>query len=958
MSPRVPARSTRVSRFRRTGVLASRKDGVRAARVVRPITSATASTETKEAQTAAVALKDAAGKDISGSGIRRRFLEFYESRGHSKLASSSLVPEDPTVLLTIAGMLQFKPVFMGQEERKVPRATTTQKCVRTNDIENVGVTARHHTFFEMLGNFSFGDYFKKEAIAWAWELATVEYGLDKSRVWVSVFREDDEAYAIWRDEVGVPEERIMRMDEKDNFWAAGPTGPCGPCSELYWDFHPERGTEGADLDDDSRFIEFYNLVFMELSRDANGNTTPLARKNIDTGMGLERMAQILQDKPNNYETDLIRPIIDKAAEMAGISYDDVDEATKLKLKVIGDHTRAVTYLISDGVLPSNIGRGYIVRRLLRRVVRCGRLLGVKAPEGAEAFTPTIAEVAVGLSDGCDPAVAANAERIFKELEREEIRFAQTLGRGEEILAGMIEAAKAADTDSPKLSGDDAFTLYDTYGFPLDITTDVATEAGVDVDVDAFEEAMEKARNLSRDARVTVDVTAGDLLARIADELGEPTRFTGYGSLTEENVNVRAIVCAGERVDEASPGQEVEVVLDATPFYAEGGGQVGDEGEIALANGSLLAVSDCRKAAGGRLFVHTCKVVGDQPLRVGDAVMAAVNQASRRRAKANHTATHLLQSALKQVIGEEVSQAGSLVNFDRLRFDFNSPRAPTSDELAQLETLVNGWIGEAVDLQAEEMAIAEAKAKGATAMFGEKYGDVVRVVDVPGISMELCGGTHVGNTAEIGGFKIVAESGIAAGVRRIEAVSGPGVVDLLGERDAVVGQLAGSLRVPPEEITGRVSALQDDLKAAQKEVEALRGELAAAKAVALASKAEATAGGQRVLVARLDGVTPAALKAAAESLQAALSADAGEAGVAVVLGSGSAEGSVGLVALFDQGVQKAGGLKAGAVLGAAAKACGGGGGGKPGFAQAGGRDVSKLDEALDGARATIMDALAK
>jgi alanyl-tRNA synthetase len=935
--------------------------------VVRPITpaavaSADATKERDAAPTAgdnekAFDLRDAAGRDISGAGIRSRFLAFYEARGHAMLDSSSLVPEDPTVLLTIAGMLQFKPVFMGQEERKVPRATTTQKCVRTNDIENVGVTARHHTFFEMLGNFSFGDYFKKEAIAWAWELTTVEYGLDKSRVWVSVFREDDEAYAIWRDEVGVPEERILRMDEADNFWAAGPTGPCGPCSELYWDFHPERGTEGADLDDDSRFIEFYNLVFMETSRDAGGNMTPLARKNIDTGMGLERMAQILQGKPNNYETDLIRPIIDKAAAMAGISYDGADEATKLKLKVMGDHTRAVVYLISDGVLPSNVGRGYIVRRLLRRVVRCGRLLGVKPPPGTEAFTPTIAEVVIALSGGCDLNVADSAERVYKELEREEMRFATTLGRGEEMLADMIATAKAANAEAPTLSGAQAFTLFDTYGFPLDITTDTATEAGVEVDVDAFQVAMERARNLSRDARVTVDVTAGDTMARVADELGEPTRFTGYGSLTEEQVRVRAIIRAGERVEEALPGQEVEVVLDATPFYAEGGGQIGDVGEIRLAGGGQLVVADCRKAAGGRLFVHSCTVRGDAPLRSGDAVTAAVNAESRRRAKANHTATHLLQSALRRVLGEEVSQAGSLVTFERLRFDFNSPRAPTVDELAMLEGLVNGWIGDGIDLSMGEMPIADAKEKGATAMFGEKYGDVVRVVDVPGVSMELCGGTHVRNTAEIGGFKIVAEAGVAAGVRRIEAVSGAGVVDLLTNRERIVSKLAGTLRVPSEAIVGRVTSLQEDLRAAQKEAEALRGELAAVKSLALASSAAATVGGQRVLVARLDGVDPAALKSAAESLQAVLLDEAGEAGVAVVLGSCGADGKVGLVALFDKGVQTAGGLKAGSVLGAAAKACGGGGGGKPGFAQAGGRDASQLDAALDAARVTIMKALA-
>jgi alanyl-tRNA synthetase len=446
-----------------------------------------------------------------------------------------------------------------------------------------------------------------------------------------------------------------------------------------------------------------------------------------------------------------------------------------------------------------------------------------------------------------------------------------------------------------------------------------------------------------------------LLAGVADELGEPTRFTGYGSLAESDVRVRAIVKQGARVDEASPGDVIDVVLDATPFYAEGGGQIGDEGEIIVAGGATLAVKDCRKAAGGRLFVHTCEVMGDAPVREGDAVTAAVNAASRRRAKANHTATHLLQSALKLVVGEDVSQAGSLVTFDRLRFDFNAPRAPTSDELRQIEALVNGWVGDAVALDAREMPIAEAKAKGATAMFGEKYGDVVRVVDVPGVSMELCGGTHVSNTAEIGGFKIVSEAGIAAGVRRIEAVAGPGVVDMLADRDEVVSALAGSLRVPPEEIAGRVSSLMEDLRAAQKEAEALRGELAAAKSVALAADAATAPGGQKVLVARLDGVDPAALKAAAESLSLSLAADGGD-GVAVVLGSGSADGKVGLVAVFDEAVQKAGGLKAGAVLGAAAKACGGGGGGKPGFAQAGGRDASKLDGALDDARDAIMKAL--
>jgi len=926
--------------------------------VIRPV-GAVRDVSTSDVTTEDAALKDADGKDISGAGIRRRFLEFYEQRGHTRLPSSSLVPEDPTVLLTIAGMLQFKPVFMGQEERSVPSATTTQKCVRTNDIENVGVTARHHTFFEMLGNFSFGDYFKKQAIVWAWELATKEYGLDPTRVWVSVFREDDEAFAIWRDVVGVRDERIKRMDEADNFWAAGPTGPCGPCSELYWDFHPERGVgPECDLDDDSRFIEFYNLVFMEFSRGADGKTTPLARKNIDTGMGLERMAQILQGKENNYETDLIRPIIDCAARMADMRYDDASAAEKLKLKVIGDHVRAVAYLISDGVYPSNVGRGYVVRRLIRRVVRCGRLLGMKPPDGEFAFTPAIAKVAIGLGDACDPAIANRAQKVFHELEREELRFAVTLGRGEEILGDMLTAAKTRDPKNPKLTGDEAFALYDTYGFPLDITTDVASEAGVVVDVGGFAVAMETQRNLSRDARVAVDVTAGDLLGKIANELTAPTEFTGFVSLRESGVTVCAILKNGQRVDEASPGDCVEIVLDKTPFYAEGGGQIGDNGLIvAEETGAELTVTDCVKAAGGRLWVHSCVVTGDSPVRECDTVTAAVNQGSRRRAKANHTATHLLQSALKKVLGEDVSQAGSLVTFDRLRFDFNAPRAPTPEELVTVENLVNGWVGDSVSLDAREMPIADAKTKGATAMFGEKYGDVVRVVDVSGVSMELCGGTHVLNTSEIGGFKIVSEAGIAAGVRRIEAVAGPGVVELLGERDETVRALAGALRVPPGEIAARVSSLMDDLKTAQKEAEALRGELAAAKSVTLAADALTTTGGQKVLVARLDGVDPVALKQAAESLLVTLSMNGANAGVAVVLGSGSADGSVGLVAVFDDAVQKAGGLKAGAVLGAAAKTCGGGGGGKPGFAQAGGRDVSKLDAALDDARRAIMTALA-
>jgi alanyl-tRNA synthetase len=904
-------------------------------------------TATNDQSTGTRANPNAEGKDNSGRGIRRRFLEFYEARGHSRQPSASLVPEDPTVLLTIAGMLQFKPVFMGQREREMPRATTTQKCVRTNDIENVGVTARHHTFFEMLGNFSFGDYFKREACEWAWELATKEFGLNPERVWVSVFREDDEAFGIWRDVVGVPESRIKRMDEKDNFWAAGPTGPCGPCSELYYDFHPERGLDGADLDDDSRFIEFYNLVFMELNRDADGGIKPLKNKNIDTGMGLERMAQILQGVSNNYETDLIRPIIDKAASMAGLDYASCSATQKQQLKVIGDHTRAVTYMISDGVFASNIGRGYIVRRLLRRVVRNGRLLGIKPADGQSAFTPSIAEVAISMSEECDPQVVKNTARILAELEREELSFQKTLGRGEEMLAELIEKAKDSKSG---LSGKDAFTLYDTYGFPLDITTDVASEAGIAVDLEGFEKAMAEQRSMSQAAHQTVDVTAGNALAQVADELGAMSEFIGYDNISSDVSNVLAIVSGGESVEEASEGARVDVVLDVTPFYAESGGQVGDNGFLHSADGAVLEVTDVQKAGGGRIIVHSATVVKGS-IKKGSQVSANVDENARRRARNNHTATHLLQSALKKVLGDDVSQAGSLCGFDRLRFDFNCPKAVTEAQLLEVETVVNGWISQSADLTAEEMPIAAAKEKGATMMFGEKYGDVVRVVDVPGISMELCGGTHVSNTAEIGGFKIISEAGIASGIRRIEAVAGAGVVELLQQRDAVVKQLASTLRVPPEEIASRVSGMQKDLVAAQKLAESLRGELAVAKANALVSEARAV-GESKVLVARLDGVDPGALKVAAENLATQL----GD-GAAVILGSANGD-NVGLVALFDTKVQKDGGLKAGQVLGAAAKRCGGGGGGKPGFAQAGGRDATQLDAALNEALQTLTTALDK
>ena len=887
-----------------------------------------------------------AGRPRSGAEIRAAFLEFYEQRGHKPMASASLVPDDPTVLLTIAGMLPFKPVFLGQQQRPAPRATSSQKCIRTNDIENVGRTARHHTFFEMLGNFSFGDYFKQQAIQWAWELSTGVFGLSPENLVVSVFREDDEAEAIWRDVVGVNPKRIIRMDEADNFWASGPTGPCGPCSEIYYDFKPELGDDGIDLEDDSRFIEFYNLVFMQYNRDAEGTLTPLANRNIDTGMGLERMAQILQGVANNYETDLIYPLIETAAALAVVDYRALDDKGKTSLKVIGDHSRAITQLICDGVTASNLGRGYILRRLLRRVVRHGRLLGIDKP-----FLTAMGEAAIALMQTAYPQLIERREVILAELAREEARFLETLERGEKLLADVLAAR-------PKqISGEQAFELYDTYGFPLELTEEIAEEHGLTVDLAGFEAAMEAQRQRAKAAAVSIDLTLQGAIEQMAAEL-EATAFKGYEALEHPSC-VLALVVNGEPAQRASAGDAVQLVLDSTPFYGEGGGQVGDRGVLsgdgAGGEGVIVVIEGVSRNRS--VFVHSGRIERGS-LALGDLLNAQVDRACRRRAQANHTATHLLQAALKQVVDPGIGQAGSLVDFDRLRFDFHCPRAVTAAEQQQIEALINGWISEAHRLEVQEMAIEQAKAAGAVAMFGEKYADVVRVVDVPGVSMELCGGTHVANTAEIGLFKIVSESGVAAGIRRIEAVAGPAVLAYLNERDAVVKQLGERFKAQPGEILERVSQLADELKATGKALAAAREELALAKAAALAAQAVAlgdAGGGEpfQLLVARLDGVDGAGLQSAAQGL-----ADQLGAGAAVALGglpNPADLSKVILVAAFGKAVIARGQL-AGRFIGGIAKACGGGGGGRPNLAQAGGRDGAALDGALVQARQELEGAL--
>jgi alanyl-tRNA synthetase len=872
---------------------------------------------------------------LSGAEIRQKFLGFYADRGHQPLPSGSLVPEDPTVLLTIAGMLPFKPIFLGQQVSEFPRATTSQKCIRTNDIENVGRTARHHTFFEMLGNFSFGDYFKEQAIEWGWEVSTQAFGLSPANLVVSVYEEDDEAFEIWEKKIGVNPKRIKRMGADDNFWVSGPTGPCGPCSEIYYDFHPELGDDHIDLEDDTRFIEFYNLVFMQYNRDVDGQLTPLKNKNIDTGMGLERMAQILQQVPNNYETDLIFPIIQTAATATGVDYAAASPEQKVSLKVIGDHVRAVVHMIGDGIRASNTGRGYILRRLVRRVVRHGRLLGING-----AFIQGVAETAIAMSEAAYPDVRERASKIKSELQREEAQFLKTLERGEKLLAEVIATVKAQQ--QTVIPGGDAFKLYDTYGFPLELTQEVAEEQGLTVDEAGYQVAMQEQIETGRGAVQEIDLTVRGAITELAKTL-KPTTFLGYHQI-QHGSNIVGIVVNGAISEEAEAGSKAQILLDATPFYAESGGQVGDRGFLA-GEDLLVQIEDVQKESD--FFVHFGTIIRGS-LRLGDTVNAQVDGGDRRRAQANHSATHLLQAALKQVVDPEISQAGSLVDFDRLRFDFNCPRALTSPEVQAVEDLVNTWVAAAHGAEVAVMPIAAAKAKGAVAMFGEKYGAEVRVVDFGGVSMELCGGIHVDNTAEIGAFKIISEAGVAAGIRRIEAVAGAAILDYLNVRESVVKELGDRFKAKPDEIVDRVTALQEELKANIKQLTQVQGDLAIFKSEQLLSTAEKI-GNYSLVVAELGNVDGTALQTAAERLLQKLGAGA------VVLASVPAPDKVNLVAAFSKEVNEKG-LQAGKFIGAIAKICGGGGGGRPNLAQAGGKDPSQVAAALKQAKADLTAGL--
>ena len=873
-------------------------------------------------------------KIVTGDEIRNAFLKFYSEKLHKIIPSASLIPDDPTVMLTIAGMLPFKPVFLGLKERPSKRATSSQKCIRTNDIENVGVTARHHTFFEMLGNFSFGDYFKREAIQWAWELVTNIYQLSVENIIVSVFHEDEESAKIWRDEIGIHPDRIVKLGEEDNFWSSGKTGPCGPCSELYYDFHPEKGLQNIDLEDGDRFIEFYNLVFMQYNRDPNGKLTDLKFKNIDTGMGLERMAQILQKKQNNYETDLIFPIIQKICEIANIDYFSSDDKSKISLKIIGDHTRAVIHLISDGVAASNLGRGYILRRLIRRMVRHGRLLGI-----TNEFLPHIATVGINLMQNNYPDLKNNNDLILNEIKIEEIRFRETLERGEKLLDELISSGQKL------ISGFKAFELYDTYGFPLELTVEIAEENSISVDVKGFEEEMNAQKERAKAASSNIDLTLEGSLEREID-LFNKTVFNGYNSLLSE-AEIKGIFLDSTLVKQASEGQKVLIVLDQTTFYGESGGQVGDIGTIFSKDVEVLVDNVMRKK---NVFLHY-GTIKKGILTIGQKVKTNVSSSNRAKAAANHTATHLLQSALKSVVNESVGQKGSLVAFNKLRFDFNSSNPISKDQISKIETLVNSWIMENHALEIKNMSKSEALEKGAVAMFGEKYDDEVRVVNVPGVSMELCGGTHVKTTSELGSFKIISEEGISAGVRRIEALSGQSALDYFSDRNALVNQLSDLLKANPNQLFERVNNLQAELINKNKEIQKMKDEIAYFKYSSIKSSAEIV-NSFSILVNQIDGLDGNSLQSAALNLTSHL----GNKAIVILGGIPNPENRklLFVVSLGDDAVKI--GLHAGKLINEIARICSGGGGGKPNFAQAGAKDIDKLSDALDYAKNYLQKTL--
>ena len=862
--------------------------------------------------------------------IREKFLRFFESRGHARVASSPLVPgNDPTLLFTNSGMVQFKDVFVGRDVRSYKRATSSQRSVRAggkhNDLENVGYTARHHTFFEMLGNFSFGDYFKRDAIAYAWELLTGVYGLPREKLWVTVYIDDDEAYDIWADEIGVPKERIVRIGDNkgakyasDNFWQMADTGPCGPCTEIFFDHGADipGGPPGSPDADGDRYIEIWNLVFMQFDRQADGSMPRLPKPCVDTGMGLERIAAVMQHVHSNYEIDLFQDLIRAAARETAC-----DDLALASLKVIADHIRACSFLIVDGVIPSNDGRGYVLRRIIRRALRHGHKLNQTRP-----FFHRLVKDLVLVMGEAYPELAANAARVEESLLAEELRFAETLEHGMKILDGALAR------EGNMVDGDTVFTLYDTFGFPVDLTADVARERGKTIDIAGYEAAMNEQRKQAR-------ASSRFKMATGVDYDGARTAFEGYDKLVLDGCKVLALYIDGSPATELGSGDAGIVVLDRTPFYAESGGQVGDIGQL-VATGGSFTVEDTQKIQTDVFGQHGRLSAG--ALKLGDTVSAQVDAGARARSAWNHSATHLMHAALREVLGTHVSQKGSLVDPDKTRFDFAHGKPMTSAEIVRVEELVNAQVRRNNPVTARVMKHADAIKAGAMALFGEKYGEEVRVIGMGDFSTELCGGTHVSRTGDIGFFKIVAETGVAAGVRRVEAVTGVGALKYVQEIDARIGEAAAALKCAPQELPARIAQMQDHIRSLEKDLARAKSRMAANQGDDLASRAVEVKG-IKVLAAALDGADVKTLRETLDKLKDKLKT------AAIVLGS-SADGRVSLIAGVT--ADAIGRVKAGDLVNFVAAQVGGKGGGRPDMAQAGGSEPAKLAAALAGVKAWV------
>ena len=874
---------------------------------------------------------------MTSAEIREKYLKFFESKGCKRMPSSSLIPDDPSLLLTSAGMVQFKPYFLHQKELDPAYigTTTVQKCVRTNDIDNIG-DARHLSFFEMLGNFSFGCYFKHEMCAWAFEFSTEVLGLPKDKLYFTVFEDDDETIEIWKS-LGVAEDHISRLGEDDNFWRAGPTGPCGPCSEIYFDQGPEVGCGDPDCKpgcDCDRFLEYWNCVFTQYDGQEDGTLAPLKTKNIDTGMGLERIAAIMQGVTNNYDTDVLRSLVGVGERLAGKTYKQ-DEAVDKSLRIIADHSRSVTFMIADGILPSNEGRGYVLRRLLRRAIQKAHMIGIEGP-----FLNDYVDEIVELMGSVYPEVVENRELIRRVILSEEERFGATLRQGQVFLAEALDKLEG-DT----LSGEEAFTLHDTYGFPVEVTEEMCADRNVKVDMEGFERCMDEQRERARAAN-TKDAEAawstyGGIHADVLKEVGA-TEFVGYSEL-ECAAKVVAIIANGERVEKLSAGEEGEIVLDTTTFYAEMGGEVGDTGTLRGANAEADVLDT--KAPEKGLVCHKAKVASGT-IAVGDEVTAAVDGARRARITRNHTATHILHAALRRVLGDHVKQAGSYVGPDRLRFDFTHFEATTPEQLAEVERVANEEIMSAVSTNIYETSLDAARESGVTALFGEKYGDVVRVVECGEFSRELCGGCHVANTAEIGLVKITSETGVGANLRRIEAVTSFGALEYVNKIEAELKETAAELRVPLFDVSERMAANMKTLKEFQKTRKAAKTAISDDGVNMLLSAAKQAQGGYPVIISRVKIAQPGAMRNMWDVVRARMETP----GAVVLIADNEGKATL-LAAGTDEAV--AAGFNAGAVIKEIAPCVKGGGGGKPAMAQAGGKDVSGIDAALESARKMLL-----